>query len=214
MKIAISGTYSTGKTTLSLALSYLTGIPATRARTMREILSVTFPGYTPEQCRPSDLMELGMRRFTERIRAEIQAGNTFISDGCPLQEWTYGATRLKTRINGSPEEWKVFRQTIESFGTVIKTYVRKHYDAIIHLPVEFPSVADGHRPTGETFRSVSAQFLKSAYRELGLHPVEVRGNLHERLNAAVDLLRLKTIRSTDDAVAMAQYENNLNVIST
>jgi hypothetical protein len=98
MRIAISGTYSTGKTTLSLALSYLTEIPITRARTMREILPDAFPGYSLEQCGSSELIELGMRRFTERVRAEMQRGDSFISDGCSLQEWLYGSTRLKTGL--------------------------------------------------------------------------------------------------------------------
>ena len=38
MRVAISGTYSTGKTTIALALSYVTGVPFSFARTMREIL--------------------------------------------------------------------------------------------------------------------------------------------------------------------------------
>jgi hypothetical protein len=39
MKIAISRTYSTGETTLNQALNYLTGIPATRARTILKIFT-------------------------------------------------------------------------------------------------------------------------------------------------------------------------------
>ena len=69
MRIAISGTYSTGKTTLSVALGFLTGIPVTCARTMREILPVAFPGYSLEQCNSIQLMALGMRRFVERVQA-------------------------------------------------------------------------------------------------------------------------------------------------
>lgn len=43
-KIVISGTYCTGKTTITLALEKATGIPATHALTMREILPDLFPG--------------------------------------------------------------------------------------------------------------------------------------------------------------------------
>ncbi|MBJ6941930.1 AAA family ATPase, partial [Vibrio cholerae] len=46
MKIAISGTYSTGKTTLTEALSIATQVPRTQARTMREILPDAVPGKT------------------------------------------------------------------------------------------------------------------------------------------------------------------------
>lgn len=42
MKIAISGTYSTGKTTTTLALAFYTGLPRTHAKTMRENSSHSF----------------------------------------------------------------------------------------------------------------------------------------------------------------------------
>ena len=172
MKIAISGTYSTGKTTLSVALSLLTGIPVTRARTMREILPAVFPGYSLEQCGTSQLIELGIRRFTERIRAELVLNDAFISDGCALQEWLYGSTRMITGLNPAekpenvrkwienhPDEWNVFRQSIEAFSKVVKKHVRKNYDVIIHLPVEFPLVKDGHRPTSEIFQFLTKLFF-------------------------------------------------------
>jgi nicotinamide riboside kinase len=216
MRIAISGTYSTGKTTLSLALNCLTGIPATRARTMREILPEAFPGYTLEQCGSSELMELGMRRFSERVQAEIRTGESFFSDGCPLQEWIYGSTRLKTGFNPAetpetvklwisrhPEEWRLFGKTLSGFGRVVKSYVQKQYDLIIHLPVEFPFVADGHRPASEAFRRASEELLLETYSELGVQPVEVRGSLSERLHTIVNRLGLATVRGTDEAIRMA-----------
>jgi hypothetical protein len=42
----MSGTYSSGKTFTSMALSHYTGLPRTKARTMREILPVAAPGKT------------------------------------------------------------------------------------------------------------------------------------------------------------------------
>jgi nicotinamide riboside kinase len=228
MKIAVSGTYSTGKTTLSHALSYLTGIPATRARTMREILPEAFPGYALEQCGSSELMELGMRRFSERVRAEIETGESFFSDGCPLQEWIYGLTRLKTGFNPAetpetvelwikrhPEEWLIFEKTLNGFGRVVKSYVQKRYDMIVHLPVEFPFVADGHRPASEAFRTASEELLLKTYRELKIQPVELRGTLPERLHTIVKRLGLETVRSIDEAIRMAELlkKQYLNMIS-
>ena len=213
MKIAISGTYSTGKTTLSIALALLTGIPATRARTMREILPATFPDYSLEQCGPSQLMELGMRRFTERIQAELILNNSFISDGCPLQEWLYGSTRLITGLNPSEspkkvkewinnhrDQWNVFRQAINAFGKVTKDYTKRNYDAIIHLPVEFPFVPEGHRPTSEHFRNESDKRLREVYKELKICPLEVYGSLSKRLKMIVEYLNLDTVISIKEAV--------------
>ena len=219
MRIAISGTYSTGKTTLSVALGFLTGIPVTRARTMREILPVAFPGCSLEQCNSTQLMELGIRRFVERVQAESMMNGVFISDGCSLQEWLYGSTRMITGFNPTekpenvkkwienhPHEWSVFQQTIESFGKVVKRYAKNSYDTIIHLSVEFPMVQDGHRPASELFRAESDKLLNSAYQELGLSPVKVYGSIDNRLKSIVKLLNLNEVMSVEEAIYLTNRQ--------
>jgi len=227
MKIAISGTYSTGKTTLSTALGFLTGIPVTRARTMREILPAVFPGYSLEQCGPSQLIELGIRRFTERIQAELMMDGFFISDGCSLQEWLYGSTRMITGFNpmenpevvrkwikNHPDEWRVFRQSTESFGKVVKEHAKKSYDVIIHLPVEFPLVQDGHRPASEKFRHESEKLLLKTYQELELFPIIAQGSISRRLTSIVDALKLDTIMAVEEAIETAisqKWRSNIKI---
>ncbi|MDU7016005.1 MAG: AAA family ATPase, partial [Streptococcus mitis] len=63
MKIAISGTYSTGKTTTTLALAFYTGLPRTHAKTMREILPIALPGKRLEDATGPELVQLGIRRL-------------------------------------------------------------------------------------------------------------------------------------------------------
>jgi nicotinamide riboside kinase len=216
MKIAISGTYSTGKTTTALALSFLTGITVTHARTMREILPDTFPGKKLERCNFHELMELGMRRFTERIVTEKNIKGSFISDGCPLQEWIYGTTRMITGLNPSEKPWKiklhkklfspewyVFERSISTFGQVVKKYTKEHYDVLIHLPVEFPFDPDGHRPTSEIYRNESEKLLCRTYKELDLNILEVNGSLEGRLEKIVKELNLNMITSIEDAIRKA-----------
>lgn len=216
MKIAVSGTYSTGKTTMSLALSLFTGIPSTHARTMREILPTTFPGKRLEKCDFHELIELGIRRFSERIIAEQVMGNSFISDGCPLQEWLYGTTRMITGLNPSEKTWliklhklfnasgwKTFEESLYSFGQVVKEYTKKHYDTIIHLPVEFPFTPDGHRPTSESFRLKSEEILLKTYDELGIKVIEIRGSLIERLNQVHSILPIVPQISPEEAAILA-----------
>jgi nicotinamide riboside kinase len=216
MKIAISGTYSTGKTTTALALSFLTGVTVTHARTMREILPDAFPCKKLERCNFHELMELGMRRFSERIITEKNIKGSFVSDGCPLQEWIYGTTRMVTGLNPSEKPWKirlhkklfspewcVFEKSISAFGHVVKKYTKSHYDAIIHLPVEFPFVPDGHRPTSETYRSESERLLCQTYKELEINILEVNGSLEQRLGKIVKKLNLKMVTSVEDAIIQA-----------
>jgi hypothetical protein len=217
MRIAISGTYSGGKTTTALALSYLTGIQKTHASTMREILPVTFPGKRLEKCVPDELIELGMRRFIERIQAENELGTEFISDGTPLQEWVYGSSRLKVGLNPSEPIWKaqlkkylkypqmkVYKETIELYGTIVKKYTQKNYDIFIHLPIEFAFTPDGHRPVSEPFRKACDELLRDTYKELGLKVFEVQGTIEDRLNIITARLSLKHVMNISDAVFLAK----------
>lgn len=88
-RIVISGTYSTGKTTTTTALSIVTGIPMINALSAREILTDLYPGRRFQDMTATELMALGLKRFEERIRAEEQALSQydgFISDGSVLNE--------------------------------------------------------------------------------------------------------------------------------
>ena len=216
-RIVISGTYCTGKTTLSLALSLATGIPATHALTMREILPELFPGKTLRSCSYAELLCLGMKRFEERIRSEAAFPRGFISDGCTLQEWLYGSTRLITGAYPDEYPWQQkikqllqynayrnFQKQLQGFGGIAKAYAKSHYDVFFHLPVEFPFVADGHRPTSERFRELSERRLLQTYDELGIVPTYVTGSLKTRLSSIIDQLALSPVMSLEVAIRCAE----------
>jgi len=203
-KIVISGTYCTGKTTLTLALEKATGIPATHALTMREILPELFPGKSLKNCSYTELICLGLKRFEDRIRKESELKENFISDGCPLQEWLYGSTRLIT--GAYPDEYpykmllkkivnytsyKNFQKLLTRFEGVAKIYTQKKYDIFFHLPVEFPFVPDGHRPTSESFRKLSEKRLLETYRELNIAPIIIAGTMENRLEKILCSLEIE-----------------------
>ncbi|GHU62208.1 hypothetical protein FACS1894123_02770 [Bacteroidia bacterium] len=71
------------------------------------------------------------------------------------------------------------------------------------MPVEFPLVADGHRPASEYFRNESDQLLLRTYQELGLHPFVVHGSMCDRLDMIVDKLNINKIMSIKQAVELA-----------
>ncbi|WP_196936683.1 ATP-binding protein [Sphingobacterium hungaricum] len=215
-KIVISGTYCTGKTTLSLALSLATGVPVTHALTMREILPNLFPGKTLRACSYAELLCLGMRRFAERIHAEAKFTDGFISDGCTLQEWLYGSTRLYTGAYPDEYPWQMklkqllhYRQyrnfvvQLHQFEGMAKAYATSHYDTFFHLPVEFDFVADGHRPTSERFRQLSEIRLLTAYKEMGLHPEIISGNPLARLEKILNHLNVSPIIDLEEAIDRA-----------
>ena len=216
-RIVISGTYCTGKTSLSIALSLATGIPTTHAPTMREILPWLFPGTSLKDCSYAQLLRLGMERFERRMHAEAGLFTGFISDGCPLQEWLYGSTRLITGAYPEENSWTMlwkklknyrefrdFELLLAGFEKMAKTYTKNSYDIFFHLPVEFPFVEDGHRPTSERFREESEKILLNTYRKIHIEPVVLSGTISERVEKALKMLKVEKVISISKAIELSE----------
>lgn len=217
MRLAISGTYSSGKTTATLALSYLTGIPRTHAKTMREILPEALPGKRLEDCTAPELVQLGMRRYAERAVHESHLPNGFISDGSSLHEWVYGKIRVLVGINPNDsatvdeelektDEMRFFEEVMDNMGAVVKQHAKRSYDEFIHLPVEFPLVVDGHRPVSERFRKLSDELLLKTLDELEIKYHIVGGSVAERLARILEIYNFKPVMEMDQAIALAKEE--------
>ncbi|GGX50037.1 AAA family ATPase [Saccharospirillum salsuginis] len=217
MRIAVSGTYSTGKTTTTEALALITGIPRTQARTMREILPEAVPGKNLEACSSAELIQLGIRRFKERAINEALAGPDFLSDGSSLHEWVYGQARLETGINpalGSVRQeltklatWprrRYFAEVLDQFGRVVKQHAQTEYDEFIHLPIEFPLLKDGHRPVSERFRYLSDRLLLRTLVELGIPHRVISGDLETRLEKILAYYPLPRRMPVRQAIRRAQ----------
>jgi len=101
MKLAISGTYSSGKTRTVMALSHYTGVPRTLAKTIREILPDAVPGKRLAEVTSAEFLQLMMRRHVGRAVQESMLGDSFLSDGSSLQEWLYGTARVIHGMNPS-----------------------------------------------------------------------------------------------------------------
>ncbi|GAA4150980.1 ATP/GTP-binding protein [Leifsonia shinshuensis] len=221
MRIAVSGTYSSGKTTTSIALAHLTGLPRTHAKTMREILPIALPGRRLEDCTVPELFELGMIRYSERAVHESHLPDAFISDGSSLHEWVYGKVRTYVGIHPGREEslnadltgeMRFFDQVIDSIGNVVKRHAKNAYDVFIHLPIEFDLVTDGHRPVSERFRSLSDELLLQSLTDLEIPHHIVGGTVAERLRSITKMLALPHFMPIDQAIDRAEAEiRSLNV---
>lgn len=222
LRIAVSGTYSTGKTTTTIALSLVTGIPRTHARTMREILPEAIPGKTLEDCKPAELLQLGMRRFIERAVFESHCKGGFFSDGSSLHEWVYGKARMIVGINPNDGHViqtmksilrfpfkKIYEEIIDNFGKIVKDHAKKSYNEFIHLPIEFPLVKDGHRPVSERFRFLSDLLLRQTLDELGIKYHIVSGSIEERLEKILKIYKFEKIISIEKAVEDAKRQVEL-----
>ncbi len=216
LRLAVSGTYSSGKTTTSEALSVATGLPRTDALTAREIVVDLIPGKRFADLDAGDLLALGLRRLEERIQGEAQQPGSFISDGSVLHEWIYGEARMVLGINpGAPLVHRAVKRVVgmpmkpfmqrylHAYGVVAKARSLRQYDAFVHLPVEFEMAADGHRPVSEKYRTVADRMLIDTVQELGIPLHIVRGTVGERVERIVELFDLSLIMPIDRAIAIA-----------
>lgn len=217
MRLGITGTYSSGKTITAMALSEYTGIPRTRAKTMREILPDAAPGKTLDECTAAELLQMIMVRHTERAVHESRLSGAFVSDGCSLQEWIYGTVRVTVGVNPNAslhlsalesvektDEIRYFEEVIGQMGVAMKQHVKRSFDAFVHLPNELPLAEDGHRPVNERFRSMSDEMLLATLDELAIPHTIVGGSLPDRLTGIAELHGLPVVMGVDEAIARAQ----------
>ncbi|GAA1867692.1 ATP-binding protein [Myceligenerans crystallogenes] len=212
MKLAISGTYSSGKTSTVIALSYYTGVPRTVARAIREIMPEAVPGKRLADVTPAEYVQLAVRRHSGRVAAEARLGDTFISDGTSLQEWIYAAARVQFgmdpnsgRNTAVPREelsgdMLFFEQVTGQLGQAFRQHVADTYDAVVHLVNDRPIADDGHRPMNEAFRRYCDDMLLSTVQELGIPLHEYRGSLEERLVQISERFSFTPVMSTDEAI--------------
>jgi nicotinamide riboside kinase len=217
IRLAISGTYSTGKSTTTEALSIATGIPRTHAMTSREILMDLIPGKTVMELNAMELVMLGLRRFEERVHNEGVGVDSFISDGGVFHEWVYFEARMRVGINPGAPWWfgaikqvaglpvkRFYQRYTDTLGVVTKARARRIYDAYVHLPVEFDMDPDGHRPVSEKFRRLSDDLLLQSLQEIGLPYHVVGGSIPERLEKIIDIFDLPVVVPVEEAIAQAQ----------
>jgi len=225
-RLVISGTYSTGKTTTTTALSLATGIPMINALSAREILTDLYPGRRFQDMNSIELMALGLKRLEERIREEYilyKDYGSFISDGSVLNEWIYGTVRMKVGINpGAPMYHQIakailgisgrsfFKKYLAAYGQVTNQHAKNWYTDIVHLPIEFTMKQDGHRPVSEKYRNISDIELKQAYEKLGFPVIDIRGTQIERLDKIINYFDLPQIISSKEAVIQAEEKIRCN----
>ena len=191
MRIAVVGAYGNGKTTLTTALSPLLEVPRVHGTPMTDPA-----GSVPkslEECTEAELLQLMLRRFTERTISEERSPDGFVSDGSALHEWIYTKVRLALGRHPRPAQelpWcedGVYEEVNGQLGTVIQQRAREAYDVFLHVPVEFP-LKPGETPISEGFRHLSDRLLLDVLARLNCPVHVVTGSLAERLRAALTVL--------------------------
>lgn len=222
IRLVISGTYSTGKTTTATALSLATGIPLVNALSAREILTDLYPGRRFQDMDSTELIALGLKRLEERIREEgilYTENKSFITDGSVLNEWIYAVVRMMIGINpganllqrvsknilGLPLK-RFFKKYIDAYGQVVSLHAKQWYTDVVHLPVEFEMKADGHRPVSEKYRMISDRELRTLFDNMGFTQYVVKGDQRKRLEQIIQIYELPIVLPIDIALARAEEQ--------
>lgn len=215
MKIALSGTYSSGKTFTAMVLAYYTGVPRLLSKAIREIMPGLMPGKRLSEVTPEEFLHLMIARHIGRLKSEIKMGNNYVSDGSSLQELLYGEARLVYGINpsvGSLDNAKYendisfFARMLKEFSRSIKLHVANTFDVFFHLTHELPITEDGHRPMNTDFRDVVDKRLIEVLNEIGTPYYIVSGSVEKRVKDISDHLNLHPVMSMEEAVKRASLD--------
>jgi hypothetical protein len=190
VRIAVVGAYGAGKTTLSRALSRITGWPVVPVGPMAD--PVRGRPLPLERCSLAQTFQLTLRRHEERVRGEAVLGAAFISDGSVLHEWVYLLTlarwtlRRPTGDGRHPDE----RRQAAAVGRLAACALAEmgqqmghRYDLVVRVPVEhtLPSGA----PITVEFQRQLDSITAAVLARIGARLVRAEGTTTARARAVV-----------------------------
>ena len=166
-RIAITGSFKTGKSTLSLVLSNLTGFQYIRPVTDYE-LREKFINYNKELDQFYTHYLNCLFKLSNRLKNESLAESCFISDGCILNEVAYLKAYHETSSCGLLGKGKVKEEQslmILSIENSVNNYFKGRYDRIIKLDTN--NLIHGISESSLTFKRLYDTFLEEMLDKLG-----------------------------------------------
>lgn len=170
-RIAIVGSFSTGKTTLAEAVAERLELPLL-PEAAREVAALGFAldkDATPE----TETLIFLKQYYNELVHAD------FIGDRSLVDVMAYAGWVLDNQPRR--KEMALWEQCL----AIAQHHLRSQYTDVFYLPIEFPIVPDGLRPLDPGFQS---EIDQRVLRILGAYDVAysaLRGSVAERLKALV-----------------------------
>ena len=117
--------------------------------------------------------------------------------------------RVAKRILGLPGRG-FYKKYMDAYGQVVKSHSKQWYTDVVHLPVEFPMSADGHRPVSEQYRTLSDTEIMEKFQSIGKTPFIVKGSQVERLSKIIKHYNLPLVVPIEQAILEAEQRIALN----
>ena len=166
-RIAIVGSFSTGKTTLAEALARRMDLPLL-PEVAREVVELGFK--LDKDASPETETLIFMRQFNNEISTE-----EFVGDRSMIDVMAYAGWVLDHR-----ERTKEFYLWDECVRLAERT-LRTAYSHVFYLPIEFPIVLDGLRPDDPEFQKDIDERILRLLRSHDIEYETITGSIPERI---------------------------------
>ena len=166
-RIAIVGSFSTGKTTLAEVLARHLDLPLL-PETAREVVELGFKldkDATPET---EALI------FLKQYNNELSTGE-FVGDRSLVDVMAYAGWVLDNQPRC--KETALWDECVK----LAERRLRSNYSHVFYLPIEFPIVLDGLRPDDPAFQAEIDERLKRILKSHDIEYSGVKGSVKERL---------------------------------
>ncbi|MGH2807060.1 MAG: AAA family ATPase [Actinomycetota bacterium] len=166
-RIAIVGSFSSGKTTLAEALARNLELPLL-PEVAREIVELGFK--LDKDATPETEALIFMRQYNNELSADEFVGDRSLIDVMAYAGWVL-----------DNQEWRKEMLLWDECVKLAERRLRTSYSHVFYLPIEFPIVLDGLRPDDPDFqRDIDERILKLLHGH-DVEYVTVKGSVEERL---------------------------------
>jgi nicotinamide riboside kinase len=183
MKICITGTHSTGKTTL--INSYVEKFPTKKYHIINEkAREVIAKGYLLGKDATIDSY---LFYINEQLSAEIESEESTYEILFSDRSIIDGAAHPK--VNNQFKETQFPTFFIELFENILH-FQKSFFDIYIYIPIEFPMQQDIVRPNDEHYRQEIDKEIKRLLDKHVVNYYTITGTIAERTNSLNEILRL------------------------